>query len=179
MFVVAPLSKTSIRMVAICLLASISSFLVGHAPPPHASTSALMRVTSNAVRMCDAELDERSPAYRAKIAADKAAVAAARRESAAALDFSSDETEALMAVSKSLEPCWLGAPEDCPDALRSKFTGQPLDFFAVLRSPTDDPDPAVWPAVREKWPVLGERDDDALLAALQPVKDVRVDRRSL
>ena len=162
-------------MTAVLAFASLltTSFLVGHAPT--LSPGRARAVTT----MSDTGEDERSPAYRAKIAAEKEANAAARRAKAAELEFSATEIEALTEASKSLDSCWTGAEEDLPDGLKSKFTQKALDFFAVLRSPTDDPDPAVWPGVREKWPVLADKSDDDLLCALQPIKDVKVDRRSL
>ena len=124
--------------------------------------------------------DDASPQSRAVKQQEREAVAAARRTTAAELTLSGEEVEALTAASKSLDPCWReGAAEDCPTALKSVFTQQPIDFFAALRNPQEDPDPAVWIGVRKTWPVLAERSDDDLLAALQPIKDVRVDKRSL
>ena len=56
---------------------------------------------------------------------------------------------------------------------------KPMEFYAALRNPEQDPDSRVWDGVRDKWPVLKERSDEELLASLQPIKDVKVDRRSL
>ena len=86
---------------------------------------------------------------------------------------------ALTEASKSLDGCWTGKIEDLPAPLKSKFTQQPLDFFGVLRNTLEDPPPEVWIGVREKWPVLADDSDDDLMAALQPIKDVKVDKRSL
>ena len=72
-----------------------------------------------------------------------------------------------------------GVSGACAAAVRSRFTNSALDFFAVLRNVLEDPDPAVWIGVREKWPVLADKSDEDLIAALQPIKDVKVDRRSL
>jgi hypothetical protein len=157
--------------------------------------------------MVDEGVDENSPQYRAKKAAEWEAAAAARRVTAAELALSAEEVGALTEASKSLLPCWTGDVADCPDDLKSKFTMQPLDFFSALRRPAEDPDPAVWTGVRDKWPSLAARSDDDLyrllasdasspalaalaahhadstrvssLAALQPIKDVKVDKRSL
>ena len=94
------------------------------------------------------------------------------------LDFTSDEIAALTEASKDLGPCWRGPITECPKALLSPF-GRPEDFYGQLRQPSSDPVPEVWEAVRSKWPILAERTDDDLLAALQPIKDTKVDRRSL
>lgn len=129
------------------------------------------------VAMCD--LDPNSPAYRAKVAAEYDALKAVRRQQASELDWSETEVAALTEASKSLGPCWTGKLEDCPKELISKFSRKPLDFFGVLRNPTEDPLPEVWIGVRDKWPVLSEKSDEDLLAALQPIKDVYVDKRDL
>ena len=114
------------------------------------------------------------------MAAQREATASDRRATAAELAASAEELDALTEASKAIStPCWAGAPEECPQELKSLFTGQPMDLFACLRSPTEDPDPQVWLAVRDKWPVLASRSDEDLLALLQPIKDVKVDRRSL
>ena len=157
---------------SVVALASLlaTSLLIGHAPVPRAQRAAATIM---------ADVDERSPQYRAKIAAEKEAAANERRARAAELAFSAAEVEALTDASKSLEPSYTGDIEEIPAGLKSLFTQGPLDFFAVLRNFNEDPDPAVWPAIREKWPVLADKSDDDLLAALQPIKDVKVDRRSL
>jgi hypothetical protein len=95
------------------------------------------------------------------------------------LAWSGEQVAAITEASKSLDPCWTGKLEDLPDILKSKFTQKPLDFFGVLRNPQEDPPPEVWIGVREQWKVLADASDDDLLAALQPIKDVKVDKRSL
>ena len=86
---------------------------------------------------------------------------------------------ALRAASLSLDPCWTGERTKCPPALKNNFTQSSLDFFQALRNPTEDPPTEALAAVRLKFPELGARSDDELLALLQPIKDVSVDRRSL
>ena len=51
----------------------------------------------------------------------------------------------------------------------------------MLRDPyVDAPDPGVWTAVREAWPVLKGRSDAELTEALAPLKaDPEVDLRQL
>jgi hypothetical protein len=95
------------------------------------------------------------------------------------LEWSADKVAALTEASKSLDSSWTGKIEDLPASLKSKFNQLPLDFFGVLRSPLEDPPPEVWIGVRDKWPVLADASDDDLLAALQPIKDVKVDKRTL
>jgi len=131
--------------------------------------------------MCvsETDLDPNSPQYREKMAAEKAALQQARREQAAALGFSDEEISALREASTSLLACWPASASDpCPKALITPF-GQPDTYFGQLRNPREDPVPEAWECVRNKWPVLVERGDDDLVAALQPIKDVYVDKRSL
>jgi len=128
----------------------------------------------------DAPIDENSPQYRAKVAAEREMIASTRRETAASLDCSAEEIDALTEASKAIKtPCWSGPLEECPMELKSLLTQKPLDLFAALRNPQADPDPRVWLAVREGWPVLADRSDEDLFAMLQPIKDVKVDRRWL
>ena len=98
---------------------------------------------------------------------------------AADLAFSDAETSALQEASTSLDSCWTGPPESCPKELKSMFTQKPFDLFAMLRNPTEDAPAEVWVGVRERWTALADRSDEELLAALQPIKDVYVDKRSL
>ena len=124
------------------------------------------------------ETDERSPEFRAAQAANRAATADARRETAAALECSAEEVAALTQAAKSFDACWSGPEEELPAELKSMFNQKPLGLINVLRNPTEDPDARVWLKVREKWPVLSERSDDDLLAMLQPIKDVKIDFRA-
>ena len=55
--------------------------------------------------------------------------------------------------------------------------GRPTTFASLLRNPQADPDGDVWDAVRNDYPVLKEKGDDELAAALQPIKAVYVDLR--
>mmetsp|Transcript_47780 Transcript_47780/g.150103 ORF Transcript_47780/g.150103 Transcript_47780/m.150103 type:complete len:160 (-) Transcript_47780:193-672(-) len=80
------------------------------------------------------------------------------------------ELEALKAASLCLEPC--GAD------LKTPF-GSPLTFFGALRSPSEDPTPAMWDAVRTKWPILASKSDEEMQPALVHIAAVQVDRRSL
>ena len=59
--------------------------------------------------------------------------------------------------------------------------GGPKRFANMLRDPyVDAPDPGVWTAVREAWPVLKDRSDAELTEALAPLKaDPEVDLRQL
>jgi hypothetical protein len=93
------------------------------------------------------------------------------------LDLSAAVVQALTEASKDLGPCWQGSGPPPPE-LKSPF-GTPLDFFAALRHPTQDPAPEVWECVRSKYSKLAELTDDDLVIALQPIKDVAVDRRYL
>ena len=152
---------------------------------------------------CDAtDLDPNSPEYRQREAEKRLALAAERRAKAEVrhrvrtfrraylclfvptfqcwqeLDLSAEEIEALTEASKDLGPVHQSKEEPCPKALISPFGGAE-DFYGQLRNPRQDPVPEVWDNLRAKWPVLAERSDDDLLAALQPIKDIKVDRRSL
>ena len=120
-----------------------------------------------------------SKEYRAAQAAEQAATAERRRSQVSEMAFSTEETDALTKASKSLQSCWTGKPENCPASLKNIFTQQPKDLFAVLRNPLEEPAPEAWECIREKWPVLAGRTDEELLSALQPIKDVKVDRRYL
>lgn len=154
---------------------AISAFLVPH-------PTLLQHPAGRAfVTMCDgdATVDERSPKYRQQLAEKRAADAEARRSRAAEMTPDAGVIDALTEASKSLEPCYTGDLEECPDALKSKFTQLPLDFFACMRNPEADPDAGVWPGARDRWPVLASLSDDDLLCLLQPIKDIRVDKRSL
>ena len=164
------------EMLALASLA-LSAFIVGRAPMP--VQQQLQRACGTAVVMTAGDdVDVNSPSYRAEQAAKRASDADSRRAAAKEMAASSAVIDALTAASTSLDLCWTG-DEDCPDVLKSKFTQKPLDFFAVLRNPQADPDPAVWPGVREKFPALADLSDDDLLCLLQPIKDVKVDKRSL
>ena len=154
------------------MLALVQSCAAFHAPGLLARRAGSLDVKME-------EVDERSPAFREAAAADKKATAEARMEAAKALTMSAEEVAALTEASKSLEPCWQGKPEECPKELVSKFSMKPLDYFAVMRNTQEDPPPAVWVGVRSMWPVLAERSDEDLLAALEPIKAVPVDRRYL
>merc|ERR1719399_10287 len=121
-------------------------------------------------------LDPNSPEARAAAAQARAELEAARREAAGSLEVEQAELAALMAASKSLEPCWTGARTECPPALKNNYTQSSLDFFQALRSPSEDPPAEALAAVRAKWQVLSARSDSELLALLQPIKDVPVDR---
>ena len=90
------------------------------------------------------ELDPNSPAYRAKEAAKRTEAADNRRTKAAELGLSGDEVIALDAASKSLQDSFTGTIEECPQELINKFSMKPLDLFAALRNPQEDPHPAVW-----------------------------------
>jgi len=127
---------------------------------------------------CESEgLDPNSPAFRAQLAQELADVAAIRRSKLSELDWREIEQEALYAASISLESCWDGKGE-CPEALMSKFQ-RPLTFFGTLRNPSEDPPPEALDSVRARWPALAGRDNEAILAALQPIKDMKVDMRSI
>ena len=165
----------SVLLLAPCAL-SVSGFTL-----PVRPLVSIVGRSSRSVRSCDVDiesLDPRSPQYREAVMAKAAAIKAARLERAAELELSSEEIAALTEASKSLDACWQGDMAELPKALKSPF-GNPEDFFGMLRSPKTDPAPEVWDCVRQKWPVLATRSDDDLVAVLQPIKDVYVDRRSL
>jgi len=186
-FITRPLLPSFIMLVAFAAVVSLTfqpsslgwTVSSRSAAPANSARPLPASAAAAAVKMVDEGVDENSPQYRAKKAAEWEATAAARRVTAAELALSAEEVGALTEASKSLLPCWTGDVADCPDDLKSKFTMQPLDFFSALRRPAEDPDPAVWTGVRDKWPSLAARSDDDLLAALQPIKDVKVDKRSL
>lgn len=156
------------------LLLSLLAACRGLVLPPRVPTRAVLETTRARVVMEAQEREDRE-----KAAAERAAVVAERLKTAAAMDMSAEETTALTEASTSFEPCWTGKPEDCPRELINIYSQKPNDLFGEMRKPKEDPNPQAWLAVREKWPVLKERSDDELLAALQPIKDVPVDKRSL
>ena len=133
---------------------------------------------ARAGRVLLSEEEDNSPEARERAAAAKAATAAERRARAAELELGAEALDALAAASKDVGPCWTGGAASCPPALKTMF-GQPEDFYSALRSPRSDPAPEVWDCVRSKYPALAEQSDDDLLAALQPIKEEYVDRRSL
>ena len=50
----------------------------------------------------------------------------------------------------------------------------------MLRSERALPVPdELWPAIRDRWPVLAERSDEELIKAMEPIKAVYVDSRRL
>ena len=164
---------------ALLAAAGIDAFTISHAGASRVVYVPRLACAASSLRMCDIEgLDPNSREYREAKAAQAAAIKAERLELATTLEFTEAEVDALTEASKCLEPCWQGDMKDLPKALKSPF-GMPEDFFGQLRSPKDDPAPEALDAVRQKWTVLADRDDQALLAALQPIKDVYVDRRSL
>ena len=95
--------------------------------------------------------------------------------------FTQMELAALQGVSLSARKpaeCLLSWRESgvAPVGLLDVF-GRPTTFASLLRNPQADPDGDVWDAVRNDYPVLKDKGDDELAAALQPIKAVYVDLR--
>lgn len=71
--------------------------------------------------------------------------------------------------------------EDAPKSLfNDGYPPLPMTYFVMLRSERALPVPdELWPAIRDRWPVLAERSDEELIKAMEPIKAVYVDSRRL
>ena len=62
-----------------------------------------------------------------------------------------------------------GPGEYCPVTLANALS-QPMNFYTILRRPSEDPPSEVWDVIRLKWPVLADCSNEELLEALKPIK---------
>jgi len=92
--------------------------------------------------------------------------------------LTAEQFEALRQASMSAEASWdVSLQGECPDAIKSKFSGRPIIFFSLLRNPRTDPAPVMWQAVRSKWPILQDIPDEELQKNLVACRMEFVDAR--
>jgi hypothetical protein len=101
-------------------------------------------------------------------------------------EFSEEELVALKVASISENSPARGKEryttiDNCPPSLLGDvYPNLPRSYYDIFRNTRDEEPPdEVWDFVRSTWPVLSEKTDDELKAALEPITAVYVDIRVL